>query len=229
MKLAVRVLHLAEVAIKKINKVVMRMSDHQFRELERWYKEDPHDFKKSDFNFLTPNSVVFDLGGYLGQWSSDIAARYNCNIYIFEPVKEYAQLIQERFSKNAKIHVFQKGLAQQSTRAYIKIDKFASRLSDSSTKENTAPIELEEFNGFLLQHDIHQIDLMKINIEGAEFDLLDYLIATNTIHRVKALLIQFHNFVDNHEYRRNQIQEKLAATHQKIFDYPFVWELWIKP
>lgn len=228
MNLAARVLHIAEVVIKKMNNAVMRMSDHQFRELERWYKEDPYDFKKSSFDFLNQDSVVFDLGGYLGQWSSDIAARYNCNIYIFEPVKEYAELIQGRFSKNQKIQVFQKGLAPQNTKAYIKIDKFASRISEGNTNTNLEPIELEEFNAFLLQHNINQIDLIKINIEGAEFDLLDHMIATNTINSVKALLIQFHNFVDNHQERRNQIGTKLAKTHQRIFDYPFVWELWIR-
>ena len=228
MKLLIKAFEIAEGASRKIRKALLRSSDDHFRQVERWYREDPFDLKRSSFDFLTSESVVFDLGGYAGQWSSDIAARYNCKIFIFEPVKEYAQLIQERFSKNENIAVFAKGLAANKKTALIQIDKFASRVVDNSSAHATEQIELDEFNRFISEQGINRIDLIKINIEGAEYELMEYLISTNTIKNIGAFLIQFHNFVDGHELRRKEIHQSLEITHQKVFDYPYVWELWTR-
>jgi len=54
---------------------------------------------------LDENSMVFDLGGYEGQWASDIFSMYCCSIHVFEPVEEFADKIIKRFSKNKKIIV----------------------------------------------------------------------------------------------------------------------------
>jgi hypothetical protein len=35
---------------------------------------------------LDENSIVFDLGAYKGEWSSQIYAMYSPKIYLFEPV-----------------------------------------------------------------------------------------------------------------------------------------------
>src|SRR5215467_6343650 len=66
-----------------------------------------------DYDFLTADSVVFDLGGYCGQWTSDIYARYGCGIYVFEPVAEYADFIRKRFHRNHKIRVFEFGFSNR--------------------------------------------------------------------------------------------------------------------
>ena len=42
---------------------------------------------------LKPESLVFDVGGYRGEWAREIASRYNCHIHIFEPVDEYCREI----------------------------------------------------------------------------------------------------------------------------------------
>jgi hypothetical protein len=35
---------------------------------------------------LNADSVCIDIGGYEGQWASDIFGRYGCTIHVFEPV-----------------------------------------------------------------------------------------------------------------------------------------------
>jgi hypothetical protein len=44
---------------------------------------------------LDENSIVFDMGGYVGEWSEKIFAKYDSHIFIFEPVKEYAEGIKK--------------------------------------------------------------------------------------------------------------------------------------
>jgi hypothetical protein len=68
------------------------------------------------------------------------------------------------------------------------------------------------------------IDLMKINIEGGEYDLLERLIETNMISRIKNIQVQFHDVAPDSLSRMLAIQTSLLKTHSNIFNYKFVWD-----
>jgi FkbM family methyltransferase len=228
LKALIPILQKTEGLIRKIKIRLQRSSSNQFNEVERWYQDDPHNLKRTDFDFLAPDSIVFDLGGYEGEWASNIYARYNCNVHVFEPVSIYADIIKKRFSKNDKIKVYALGLAESDSEATITIDKFSSRLTDNgASSKATEKIQLRSFNDFIREKGIEKIDLLKINIEGAEFNLLERLAQTGTLPKIKCLLIQFHDFAENAIARRKNIQESLSKTHTRLFDYEFVWECWM--
>lgn len=63
-------------------------------------------------------------------------------------------------------------LAENSSFTFIKSDE-------------TAPIKLLRAAEFFNQHQIHNIDLMKINIKGGEYDLLEHLIESVDIKKIK--------------------------------------------
>jgi hypothetical protein len=46
-------------------------------------------------------SIVFDLGGYHGEFAEKIYNKYQCSIYVFEPVKEHFNIIRSKFSGNS--------------------------------------------------------------------------------------------------------------------------------
>lgn len=172
---------------------------------------------------LNPSSVVFDIGGYEGQWSSDIAAMYNCNIFIFEPVDEFAEKIKIRFAKNNKIHVFDHGLSGMDARKEIALAQDGS----STHKEgNKIEIQLVDIVAFMKDNGIHEVDLMKINIEGDEYDLLDRLISSGKIKYIRNIQVQFHDFVSGALERMNHIKMDLSKTHKTTYQYEFVWENW---
>ena len=228
-KALISLLEKTEGLTRRIKKNLKIKTDTQFQLLEKWYKDDPHNIKKSTFSHLSEKSIVFDLGGYEGQWTSDIYSRYNCNIFVFEPVSAYANLIKDRFIQNSKIHVFDYGLASSAQKVPISVDEFASSIINSKIKsKNTEIIELIDFKEFMVQHQIDSIDLIKINIEGAEYDLLEYLLNKNIINNIQILLIQFHNFSKDAHIKMKRIQERMAVTHHQVYDYPFVWNCWQK-
>jgi hypothetical protein len=70
------------------------------------------------------------------------------------------------------------------------------------------------------------IDLMKINIEGGEYELLERLIGSGIVQRCAHIQVQFHSFVPNARDRRARIREMLGATHRVTYEYEFVWEDW---
>ena len=173
---------------------------------------------------LSDNSTVFDLGGYEGQWASDIFSRYCCNIFIFEPVPAFANAIQRRYVKNTKIRVFPFGLS--STTQNTSLSLRADSSSQFKKSDNSVPVTFIKAADFLAEHDIKEIDLMKINIEGGEYDLLDHLIETGTTDLIRNIQVQFHDFIPDAKTRMVKIQERLSTTHTMTYSFPFVWENW---
>jgi FkbM family methyltransferase len=173
---------------------------------------------------LDAGSTVLDLGGYQGQWASDIFARYGCTIHVFEPVPAYAAAIRRRFARNPRIHVHECGLAAAAGRATIHLHDDAT---STFAKDGAAvDIRFERAADFLAARSIDRVHLLKVNIEGGEYDLLDHLLDSGLIDRVDDLQVQFHDFVPAAEARMRAIQERLAQSHATTYSFPFVWENW---
>ena len=71
----------------------------------------------------------------------------------------------------------------------------------------------------------NSIDLMKLNVEGAEFEILEDLI-NNLLEQIKHLQIQFHKLDDSSDTRRENIRNELLKSHVLDWDYPWIWESW---
>ena len=173
---------------------------------------------------LNENSIVFDIGGYEGEFAQKIFDRFGCTIYVFEPVKEYYDSIVKRFKNNPKIRIFDFGLSDNDEiRSITLSDNGTSIFIDEGEKENIA---LKSAADFLNKNKIEYIDLLKINTEGGEFSVLPDLIENHKVHNIKNLQIQFHNFVPDAERLREKIRNDLSQTHHLTYDYYFVWENW---
>lgn len=192
----------------------------------KWFKDNGDKTHRLKYD-LDPDSVVFDLGGYEGQWSSDIFSMYGCNIFIFEPYPPFAINIEQRFKKNSKIKIYKFGLGARSEKVDFSI------LNDGSSiyakGDSKVSIDLVSVIEFLKDHEINSIDLVKINIEGGEYELLEYLIENGLIKVFKNIQVQFHDFIiSNASERMKQIQNELSRTHFLTYQYNFVWENWEK-
>ncbi len=175
---------------------------------------------------LNNKSIVFDVGGYHGQWAKEIFLKYQCNIYIFEPIKLFYEIIKEKINANNKIFVYNYGLSNKNEMTEISLEDNSSSLYKKSKKSML--VELKNITDFIKENKIMQIDLVKINIEGGEYDLLEELIRTGDILKIKNIQVQFHDFVANAKQRMANIQKKLKKTHHATYQYEFVWENWEK-
>jgi len=173
---------------------------------------------------LNASSIVLDLGGYEGQWASDIYSRYCCTVHVFEPVQAYAENIQRRFAGNAHIQVYPFGLGATNTEIQIGLSNDGSSVFQKTAQTETG--QLVEAKAFFDRNGIGEIDLMKINIEGGEYELLEYLLDSGVTAKIRNIQVQFHDFVPNAETRMKSIQERLSQTHSLTYQYEFVWENW---
>lgn len=216
-----KVLEKGAVVLHALSKKVYQFSSE--RRVIPWFKAQGDNTLRLDYD-LDENSVVFDLGGYKGQWSSDIYSKYCCFIHIFEPIEEFAEKIENKFTKNKKITVHKFGLSSKNeiTKIYLSSDSSSIFKSGSDCRD----ICLVKAIDFIKECSFQKIDLMKINIEGGEYELLEHLINEEFVKNIVNIQVQFHDFVPNAEQRMVQIQERLQATHFLTYQYPFVWENW---
>lgn len=173
---------------------------------------------------LDSDSLVFDIGGYRGQWTSDLFAMYGCRIHVFEPISEFATTIRSRFSRNDRIQIHGYGLGAETERVTFFSDEDRSSAHHGEGAGREVLVRAAE--EVIEEKGIEEIHLMKINIEGGEYDLMDHILDTGLIHRIRDLQVQFHSFMPSAERRRFDIRQRLAATHDLTYDYPFVWENW---
>jgi FkbM family methyltransferase len=173
---------------------------------------------------IAQGEVVVDLGGYQGQWASDIYARYRPRIFVFEPVPQFAENIRRRFRSNADIEVVEAAVAAADGRMQIGVLGDAS--SSFAEREHMVDVAVLDFVSWWRAAGFDEIALLKINIEGGEYELLEHLVATGAVRKVRNVQVQFHHFVDDAEQRMLAIQEKLAATHERTYGFKWIWENW---
>lgn len=193
------------------------------RRVIKWFLDNGDRTLRLNYD-LNTNSTVFDLGGYQGQWASDIYAKYGCTIHVFEPVQQFAADIQHRFERNAKIHVHNFGLADKNQVVEMHLASDGSSVYRSHG--DPVSVRLVDAVTFFESAGISRIDLMKINIEGGEYDLLDRLIAAGYVSQIRNIQVQFHVCIPDAVIRMRQIQNMLSHTHKLTYQYEFVWENW---
>lgn len=199
----------------------MTLSNHE-ENLERWYADDAKYQLRSNYS-LNENSIIFDAGAYTGSWALEMTRKHNCRVYAFEPVKEFFNELVLK-SKNTKIIPFNFGLGGTSRQEKICVSKDGSSIFLDGP--NTETITIQSILEFIESHNLNKIDLLKINIEGGEYELLELILDKNKSELFTNIQIQFHPCVENYHSRRETIQNKLSLTHTQTYNYDYIWENW---
>jgi len=193
--------------------------------IENWFK-DNGDYTHRLNYALNKDSIVFDVGGYEGWFTEQINNKYGSKIFCFEPLKKFYEQIQSKFINNKNVFVFPLAISDENKKEIIYINNDAS----SVFKKSGQPSEIDciTLNKAMLDNNINYINLIKINIEGAEYQLLEYMIKNNLIEKCDNIQVQFHDFIEYSELKYNYIKYELEKTHHLTYNYPFVWENWKK-
>lgn len=173
---------------------------------------------------IAPGEVVLDVGGFEGQWASDIFGRTLCTVHVFEPVPHFAAAIRERFAANPNVHLHETALGGADATLSISVEGDAS--STLLEGEHSIEVPVRCFADVVCEEGWTEIALMKVNIEGGEYELLEHLLDAGLASRVRNLQVQFHDFVPDAQRRMLAIQERLRATHELSWYFPFIWESW---
>ena len=168
------------------------------------------------------DGVVIVLGGYLGDSASNYSKILCCEVNIYEPIEEYCRILQLRFDGQANVKIFNYAVSSLDGRIMLSIDgEKTGAFNDSKSTVEVAAIDIcgiiEKFG---------KVDLLESNIEGGEYPILNKLISTGYISKIRFLQIQCHNFSISSEVERSKIRFELLKTHKLVFSYEWVWERW---
>lgn len=195
-------------------------------EKQRWLKDRGEELQYT-FEDIGPNSVVFDIGLYKGKWAERIARQYNPYIYGFEPVSEFYQDAKKVLAKYPKVKLFNFGLGRDTRQAPIFVNGDATSLINENGRREV--VDIKSIKEVMPDFGRGFVDLASINIEGGEYELLSYMIGAGLMPKFGALLIQFHEVEGDSRlgrYKRANIRTMLRQTHEPIYIYDTVWELW---
>jgi len=201
------------------------LRDPRLVAVKRWFDDRGDATLRLDYP-LDRNSVVFDLGGYHGDFAAAIHARYGCTVHLFEPVPSFFRMCTKRFEGNPKIKCYPFGLSDKAGMFLMSQAADGSSISAADNAVQKIPVEVRACDEFILSIGKPFIDLLKINIEGGEYEVLPRLLETGLVHNIDHIQIQFHDFIGNAPKKRSDIREGLTATHAETWCYEFVWEGW---
>ena len=168
---------------------------------------------------LNSNSVCIDIGANTGQ-ELELLLPLGVEVHSFEPHPTLAKLIKERFESydNLFFNECAAWIKNENKTFFHKRDPSSDALNDAGStliksktnisgkwSVNVQCIDISEYVLSLKK----QIDVMKIDAEGAEYHLIKHLIDTGAIEKINHLLYEDHHrkipfgfreFYDNKKY-----------------------------
>lgn len=168
---------------------------------------------------LTPDSLVVDCGGYKGDFAVKMHDKYGCVVKVFEPIDEFYKQICYRIRDRGRIKVFPVAIGSSEREQKIYLSDNSTGLFKESEFALVAIIKPLCF--FNIQR---PVDVLKLNIEGSEFEVLENILQTGTEKQFKNIQVQFHQVVPDYEARYEAIRAKLLKTHELTYDFPWHWQ-----
>lgn len=180
-----------------------------------------------DTSNISNSTVVVSFG--LGEdvtFESALIERYGCYVFGFDPTPRSIQYVAENVS-NSRFSSFPYALAdrdglitftpppesvadQVSASAYAKYD---------ATDTNAISVPCLTLNSIQTKFDIPKIDILKMDIEGAEFAVIEQAAASGWLNEISQLLVEFHHFLPE----LTPIQTRNAISQLRTAGFEIAW------
>lgn len=156
-------------------------------------------FRKKEYDFkLTSNpSVIFDIGANIGMASIFFAKKYpNSKIYSFEPEATNFEMLKLNVSNLSNVQIFNCAIWSH-TQMIPLFDNGSGHWGFMTSVDATTPgtkviqtVEGISIEDFLVENNIAQVDLLKVDVEGAEKDIFSN--AASWIDKISSICVELH-------------------------------------
>jgi FkbM family methyltransferase len=183
--------------------------------------------------------IFIDIGAYIGDTLAKALNKFK-NIdyfYAFEPYPDSFNLLKKQYESSNIICINKAvGTKNEIIKLYLHKDidiipKYCVGNSTIKEKINVSnkfiKVECVDFNEFLNNFNIDDEIILKIDIEGGEYKLLNHLLKSNKLNLIKKIYCEwhyakigitekYHNLVIK---RLNNVGFDLKGTYKDIFQY----------
>ena len=165
-----------------------------------------HKVYHNDFVNVEENDVVVDIGFNYGLFSMVSLKNNPSKIIAFEPNPKLVSNYQ-KFFNHEKIKLYQKAVSNKEGTVLFNENNdpgMSTLLSDINTHDINATYEVEliNFYQFLQENVINQIDYLKVDCEGGEYDIFDSIPNEYLINQVKKIALEFHHKFENKKVQK---------------------------
>ncbi|MEI6322774.1 MAG: FkbM family methyltransferase [bacterium] len=138
---------------------------------------------------LGPTSVVVDLGANIGQFAQAIHDKFGCTVIAVEPNPH----LFKHLSKRSGIKAIHAAIVENNGPVNLMLDEnhLASRIVE--TEPNTVVVEGLSLDTLFEKLGVSHIDLLKVDIEGAEFPMI-LKTSDGVLKRIHQITIELHDF-----------------------------------
>ncbi|PIR66477.1 MAG: FkbM family methyltransferase [Parcubacteria group bacterium CG10_big_fil_rev_8_21_14_0_10_36_14] len=142
-------------------------------------------------NLINNKSVMLDLGANNGEFSKFIKRLYGGKIYAIEAIPD----LYENTKEMLDVKSFNYCVSDSNKLCKIKVPENGCA-SNKVNKINGEEIEVPgiTLDKFLLDQQINRVDLLKMDIEGAEIEVFES-ISKKTLEKINQITVEFHDFL----------------------------------
>lgn len=205
------------------------------RKLKRRYRKRHADVFTRLVADLRPGDLCIDLGGNVGDVSRKFLER-GADVIVFEPDPDTFEVLRANLAGHPNATLLQKGAGVENTTLRL---RRAARLSEDPGKfsqaasferqdrhmddSNSVAVEVVDFVAFLRDLD-RPVRILKIDIEGSEWDLMEALLADPVAQHIDAIFVETHERFAPRRYmpvfnRLRDLAVRLERPYVNLFWY----------
>jgi FkbM family methyltransferase len=143
---------------------------------------------------LGAESIVVDAGAHRGEFSRLLSERFGCRCLLVEANPELADILRRETSADVVVAALagEDGTAQFRFRENIEGGSVFPRTGDRDIRATT--VETMTLETLLERSRLQAVDVLKLDIEGAEFAVLQSA-AAQTLAGIGQITVEFHDFL----------------------------------
>ena len=146
------------------------------------------------------NLTIFDVGANRGEYTKALILQFECaKFHLFEPAKQTFKVLDQALPDSPQVKKNNIALGKISEKRELfkesKISRIASLSKLSVTNAiYTELVEVTTLDAYVNSHNIKQIDLLKIDVEGHELDVLCGGTSLLKNKRIRVIQFEFGEF-----------------------------------
>jgi len=169
---------------------------------------------------LDENSHVWEIGGFEGRWAQQIWDKFHCYITIFEPQLWAVEKMKNRFAGIDKIDIRPYGLWLADGKYQMgNYHTDGASLVKNDGREATIPVSMKNYYPEIFFYNHLKIGLALMNIEGAEYTLLPFIIESGAINKFNNFWCQFHPEYPDDNRHKTIYEDMEESGFEKIWDF----------
>ena len=182
--------------------------------------------------FQYNNKIVIDIGGYIGDTALYFIKNGAKKVYIYEINPDIFKILQQNISMNDlddKLIAINKGIGNSYKKVTLNIPELKGsssifeKLGEKMKIIDKIEVDIIPFNEIIIEN----IDILKIDCEGCEFEILQNILENKLADKIfEGIILEAHNIDENHNSEQvKSFLKKIGFNKIQTSEKSKDWEL----